>query len=385
MKLKESLIKNYTDSLTYKWGLEYYNQGLVEDFVVNIEFNDQSKVNTYYIDTWVKSISSSNIYNVQVSFNDISGFTSFYCDCVSFHKGYRKKGICKHIIAALIKYFREKQQETITEKNVMKSEKLVEEIKSGLLYDNEEKIPLKLDIKYFFNSSSSIRSSIEIKVGVDKTYVVKDAEEFLEVIDKGGKMEFGKGFTLDTTMHRFIGEDRHVIEFLQEIREIDKIIYKSAEYFPKKNRLIAGKKVFVIESHLKRSLRYIEGKEFDCNIDGKTYKNVVCKEEKLPLEFSIYKSGEYIVFDHNHHIPKALDDKREMFFFNEKIYIIPESQSRCYIPLYNALMEEKGDIVKLSIKEIDKIISCIIPCLKSISKNIILDEYLIELTNNNAT
>lgn len=373
MNIREEILKNYVNDLIYMKGADIYNTGLVEDFDVNIKFNDKSQINTYCIDTWVRDKDNGGVFNVQVSFNDSVGFTSFYCDCITSFKGLGKKGVCEHMVAAVLKYLREKKTNTLKEVSHLKCEKLVEEIESTIFTMPKSKKPLKIDIKYCFNNGLSMPSSIELRIGYNKTYVVKDLERFFSLLCNGGSMELCKSFMLDMSVQEFCGVNKSIIDILMEIREIDKLKSNLKICFQSKNKFIAGKKAFITDCYLIKLLRLMKNDEFPCSIEGKAFKHVRYLEEDMPLGFVISRNGKYIELEHNHAMPKALTEKKNLFFFKGNIYKPSAEQLKSYIPIYNTFVQN-NDMLKLTDKDIDKMANCIIPCLKQISDEVIMDE-----------
>lgn len=364
MKISETSIINYTDNITYKKGMEYYNNKTVDDFTVQIQFNDLSKTNTYAIDTWVKSLSSNNIYNVQVSFNDLCGFTSFYCDCEVFSDNYRRRGICKHMVAVLLKYFKENEKNTLRERNSLRTDKLIEEIKSSMVFIPKPKQDLNLNIKYCYERSSFISSSIEIKIGDHKNYIVKNITDFLNVVESGGKYELSKNFIFDSTKYRFSEQDKDILSIFLEINEINNLRYRSTDHYTSKDALINGKKLYLTNKYLKRLMLLLKNKEFECHINGKEYEGTRFKAEDMPLAFKIYEGKEEFIIEHDNNFPIPLNNNLDMFFFQGNIYSPGDEQFKIYSSFYNTLIDSR---VSFPSRERNKLFAYIIPMLKTIS------------------
>ncbi|MBU5592137.1 SNF2 helicase associated domain-containing protein [Clostridium sp. MSJ-4] len=375
MILNEDIIVSLSGDLIFKWGVEYYNKGLVEDFNVCMESNHNSQVNTYYIDAWVHE-KEDLAFNVQISFNDLEGFTVFYCDCGEL--GADKSGClpCKHVVAVLYKYLKEKQYNSLKARSLMKCEKLIGDMEHSLFYIENKKIPLNINMNYIFNLDGDMPYSIEIKVGKDKCYVVKDVSQFLDTVYQGGAIEFGKGFFFDSLYYEFCGENKKILDILLEIYEIDRMKGESLAYFPSKNRLIYGKRVFIVESHLRRFLQLMNNRVFSCFVNGEVYKDVKYLEEDMPLEFLMTTSESFIILKHNHEIPIALTEKRDLFFFKGNIYRPSKKQLEVYGCIYNNFMENRVTSLTFNAKDIDKLSYCILPSLRYISERVIISKDL---------
>lgn len=364
MKVSETLIINYTDGATYKKGIDYYNNKTVDDFTVQIQFSDLSKINTYAIDTWVKSLTNNNIYNVQVSFNDLCGFTSFYCDCEVFSGGYRKRGICKHVVAVLLKYFKENEKKTLRDRNSLRTDKFIEEIRSSMVFIPKPKENLNLDIKYCYERSSFISSSIEIKIGNHKSYIVKNITDFLNVVEGGGIYELSKNFVFDSATYRFSEKDRDILNIFLEINEINNLRCRADHHYSSKDTLINGKKLYLTNKYLKRLMSLLKNKEFECCINGKEYAGVKFKEENMPLAFKIYKGKEDFIIEHDNNFPIPLNNNLDIFFFQGNIYRPDEEQFKIYSTFYNTLINAR---ISFPNRDRNKLGAYIIPMLKIIS------------------
>ncbi|WP_055665304.1 DEAD/DEAH box helicase [Desnuesiella massiliensis] len=364
MKVSETLIINYTDGATYKKGIDYYNNKTVDDFTVQIQFSDLSKINTYAIDTWVKSLTNNNIYNVQVSFNDLCGFTSFYCDCEVFSGGYRKRGICKHVVAVLLKYFKENEKKTLRDRNSLRTDKFIEEARSSIVFIPKPKENLNLDIKYCYERSSFISSSIEIKIGNHKSYIVKNITDFLNVVEGGGIYELSKNFVFDSATHRFSEKDRDILNIFLEINEINNLRYRADHHCSSKDTLINGKKLYLTNKYLKRLMSLLKNKEFECCINGKEYAGVKFKEENMSLAFKIYKGKEDFIIEHDNNFPIPLNNNLDIFFFQGNIYRPDEEQFKIYSTFYNTLINGR---ISFPNRDKNKLGAYIIPMLKIIS------------------
>lgn len=68
---------------------------------------------------------------------------------------------------------------------------------------------------------------IEMKVGLDRLYVVQNIEEFLQKTSNGQPHVFSKRFTFDPTLHAFEPKDLAVVEALQDVRRQDSFYQKT--------------------------------------------------------------------------------------------------------------------------------------------------------------
>jgi SNF2 family DNA or RNA helicase len=376
MHITENLIKNYTDDLTYRRGIEYYKAGRVLEMDVEIEQNKDYRFNIYTIDAWV-STADIDEYNVQITFNDRSGFMNFQCDCHTIYRQYKREGICKHIVAVLLKYALEYEEKEIKSDRSIRIDKLLRELKSNMIKHSSIKRELRLEIKYCYDRYSDISSSVELKVGIERTYVVKSMKDFLRAVDNGDELQFGKGFTYNPYTHKFKEEDKKILELFSEISELDLRINPSEDSsFSSGIRMLNGKKVFLTDKQLRRFFNLLKDKDIDTVIQGEEFNRVKVVEEDIPFEFNLKLEKDKIHLIQLSEMPRPLASNGRYFFYKNNIYMPSSEQLKIYIPFYNTFMGERSYHIAFDKSDGDKIASFIVPSLKKISNKVILDENL---------
>ena len=105
--INEEIIQKNSDSGSYKRGTQYYINNKVMN--IDIEIKEQED----YVETKITSnVESSKFtqYKVDASFNNITPFIIYHCECDSHFSYYGQTNMCKHVVATLLKYFHEKEQ-----------------------------------------------------------------------------------------------------------------------------------------------------------------------------------------------------------------------------------------------------------------------------------
>ncbi len=349
MVCDERIIQSFTDGDTYKMGLEYYRNHLMEDFNVSILPTDNSSISRYYIDTWVTSDISDREYNVQVTFNDNSGFTSFHCDCSYFKSSYRRRGICKHLVAVLIKYFREKCSLVTKEKKELQAAYFLGKL-DGILSDlNTIKKKLKIEVNYFSYKNGRVKNYGELKIGSDRFYGVKDIEAFIEAILDNKIYQESRNLLFDPRVHEFSGEGKALIEFLQELYEINQINRIGADYSRNRIPLFEGKKFYIPGKQLKRLFKECGSLIKKATINGECLEVDSFQKRDIPLTFNISEEEGEVCITLQGRSPVPLDDNKNLFYYEGSIYEPSMGQCR----LYELLCEAMGgcDNSTLRIKE----------------------------------
>lgn len=374
MNISEKLIKEHSSSIIYERGEEYYKSGKVSDLKVEREYHKNGGFYTYDIEASVEA-SYFDEYFVEIMLNDRSGFMTVNCDCPFFCDNHRKLGFCKHVVAVMLKFIKEYYQKSEALYGKNKLDKLLRDIKYNTLKLSDIKKTLKLDINYNYNLYENMNSSLELKVGLDKTYVVKNMKQFLQAIERVHELEFGKGFSFKPLEQQFSSEDKKLIEFLLEINEVDYIIDNGEG---RSTSLISGKRVYFIERQLSRFFSLIKDREINGTIQGEQYNNIRVLYEDMPLDFEMSRSKEEIILKHGEEVPRPLSGNGKFFFYKGNIYVPSNEQLRMYVPLYNIFMSERSRRIQFDLGDGHRVASYLIPGLRSISESFKLDSTMQE-------
>ncbi|WP_426348112.1 SNF2 helicase associated domain-containing protein [Alloiococcus sp. CFN-8] len=337
MVCDERIIQSYADGDTYKKGLEYYKNNTMEDFTVSILPTDNSAVSRYSIDTWVTSDISDREYNVQVAFNDSSGFTSFHCDCSYFKSSYRRRGICKHLVAVLIKYFREKCGLVTKEKKELQTAYFLGKLEGILSEFNTIKKKINIEIHYFNYKNGRIKSYGELKVGCDRTYGVKDIEAFIEAIIDNKIYQESKRLLYNPKVHEFSGEVRAFIEFLKELYELNQINRIGADYSRNRVPLLEGKKFYIPGRQVKRLFKDCSSIIEKVTINGEELEINSFQRKDIPLSFNVYDEEGEVCITLQGRPPVPLDDNKSLFYYEGNVYEPSMEQCRLYELMCEAL------------------------------------------------
>ncbi|MBE3571237.1 MAG: SNF2 helicase associated domain-containing protein, partial [Bacillales bacterium] len=223
----------------YKRGVSYFNQGRV----TSLEFDPVKQL-------FFAQVTGTEMYDVAVKITDseIQGT----CGCPAFDKYFQ----CKHVCAVLLKIADGKINESGAAKKEMLSKpttrpkqerykaagQFIELLANYEHFDPESSMTLSrqlLKVEYFCKaykntSSLSVKKdffTIELKVGVDRLYVVKNIREFLEKFESQTSMFFTKKFTYDPAEQLFLEEDMEIIKLLLDIHKTEQLYRDSASYY----------------------------------------------------------------------------------------------------------------------------------------------------------
>lgn len=378
-EIDEQRLKSSGGSVIYSRGLDMYLRNKVRQINVEIAHRENRGDNLLRLTAVVESAFNNSTYDVDILYSDKTFAMQHECNCE-----YGKKGnLCKHVVAALLKWSREKNSimRRNDELSKSKTEELVESIKNGMVKTIRSTTLLNLDIKYEFENRGERLSSIELKIGESKTYIVKNMKEFLGVLrNRLEELEFGKNFIFYPEIHRFNSEDEKIIELLLEIYEMDCRIPNlngpNSRYFGGPTRFIAGKKAYLTDRQITRFFNIIEGRTIEAVINGQSLSNVKILKEDIPLEFDLDIKESNIILKAIDSIPVPITDSEEYYFYNGNIYKPSEAQKNIYAPFYKEFMRTKGGKITFSSSDKENLASYIIPSLKNIGKMVNIDERL---------
>ncbi len=270
IQLTDAEIKNRCENdSVYKRGIEYYLAGRIHNFTYN-------KAGTVF----QAFVMGTSLYRVMVQRYHGELYTS--CTCPAKAK---YGGDCKHI-AAVLMYIKNNQAEIEDNLKNKVAYDLFKEFEEREYIPDELKQPVNIEVTL---ESDQLNTSLSLRMGIDKLYVVKSIKKFFDDIDEGMVVEFGKGFSFDPSVNTFKDEDMKLIKFLREIYEIDKINTENSYY--RVDSVVSGKYVRLTPSNLEKFIEVMNGSHFNLVLDGKSYYDVDVAFEDLPINFKLEKGN----------------------------------------------------------------------------------------------
>ncbi|MBS4538032.1 SNF2 helicase associated domain-containing protein [Clostridium sp. D2Q-11] len=354
--LNERIIQE--TSLNYKTlqrGKQYFSSGKIKDlhfYKSNLKFNGTVKGN--------------NHYHVSVSFNPLGDFEDATCTCPAYGEYW---GYCKHIIAILFKIMEEDKAGRFDKSTYKKNNNNILDILDYFRFNQvSEKTPVEVEFNYEYDPNDFIgienASTLNLKMGEDKLYVVKSLKKFFHSIDMEDDIYFGKKFTFSPKVHTFKEEDQRIIDLLKELYDNETYIndYSYGQY-----SLFKGKYVTLTPKTLSRFFYMMKDRSFNGKILGRDYNNITILNEEIPIDFLLKEQGNNLSLNINHQdnlIP--LDPNKEFFFSGENIYKIPQNQKDNLMPFYNSLIKKNNKILSIPKEYKERFISEVYPSIEKI-------------------
>lgn len=336
----QDIIRASSSLAVFKRGNEYYKNNRVTRCTYAPEF-----------ERIYARVEGSEPYHVDIRLDD--GFIDdAYCDCRAFHE---YPGFCKHIVAALLytKFNHNMEPETIELDHVL-------DYYMDTDFETIEGYQ-KLNVIYTLVIDNRLGASLNIKIGFEHAYVLKEPLLFFNQLDS--RYSFGKKFEYDPYVHCFEDEDLKLFDFLKGVL----ISYDSFNERRNQYKNIDTKDIHLSQYHLIEFLK-------TC------HKNIA-------LKYKDYETVEGLNILINDVYPNLVLEKKESFFqlnlkdlkafhpltedygvlkHEHQIYVVSEQQRKELFPLFQ-MIEHQFDLLDIKEDEINNFMSYMYPVIERTS------------------
>ncbi|AKG73506.1 DEAD/DEAH box helicase [Salinicoccus halodurans] len=281
VQLTEERIRRLYSDKFFKRGKHYFQTGNVQDVIYVPEKN-----------IWRAKVTGSRTYNTRVILNDDE--IADFCDCPA----YPTYGECKHICATLLAISHSQEQEkpqksdrsffenrSSNNPRYAKADTLIDFF-GGHVTPSYNKYPLHVEytLRSFKDASMRETFDIQLKVGENRLYVVKDIREFLEAVVTGKEVEFGTHFIYRPDYHTFSDVDMQVLNQLIDIKQTEDFYNKNTRSWMPRQK---SKELTIPRSALDGLLAHL--KYMNCRYkDGQfAYRQLEVSEQPVPITFSL--------------------------------------------------------------------------------------------------
>jgi SNF2 family DNA or RNA helicase len=381
VKVTEAQIKQWSDDITFKRAQQYYEGDYIEPLEIK-QTETKAIKNTKQLSITgnVISFNGFTTNTVNIKWDSVSNQIQGKCNCQEYESSNDNgdERLCKHIAAVLLKYSKEYQNNYNGPSKKSDIDSLIEAFNEVSEISEDYKRELDLEIK-FFEASAYERPYIELKLGLEKKYVVKNMRKFLSSLIEEEAVEFGKGFIYEPHLHKFNPVDEKIMEMFMEIRDIEGDRSNYYDYYGSHNNsMFTGKKLILTDKILYRFLRLVKERTIDLIVNGTEYKDVKIIEGTLPLKFKMGMKKENIELEQEGSLPKPLDKEYKVFWYEGSVYLPPKDQCSLYVPIYKLMASKKNKKAVFSKKEGEKIASYLLPKLKTVADEVAFDKNIKE-------
>lgn len=351
--LKDVNLSKLFPPIIYRRGLEYYKNNKVSDLLYDINYL-----------VWTATVHGSEDYFVEINMEELQkNSIDTYCDCPAFDT----YGSCKHIVAVLlsVQARESKNGDAPLHYDYNTTNRFIQAISSLQQIEQKpeilkDKIPLQVEYHLKWNYSDNLL--IELKLGENRCYVVKEAFDLLKAVLQNREYYFTKNFTYRPDEHFILQQDMEIFKLLYSIKNNENI-YNST-FFPHSGS--ADKRFILIPPLLvKELMKKLVERNVSVSIANRTFQAISLEEDTLPFQFLLEKNEK--------------EDVMLKLTEGQEVKVLPDydmvfSQGTFYIPTPDQLDVIQGlnqfnlSQLELAISktQADQFFSEVIPSLKAV-------------------
>src|SRR5699024_4886825 len=350
-------IQKLFPSHVYRRGLDYYKRYRVSNLVYDVNHH-----------VWTALVQGSEPYFVELGLKKLeSGTIEMYCDCPAFHT----YGTCKHVAATLFA-IKEKELQDVEDDthkfNYRAANHFINSVSSikqedPVLEILSEKDPLH--IEYHCKWSYERKLLIELKAGVNRCYVVKDAEEFLESVLEEKEYFFTKNFTYSPESHYISQQDRSIFELLFSAFRNEEI-YQDYTFYPQRKNVNERRFIVIPPLIVHELLGKLVERDFIVEADNRTYQKPILVEDGSPFTFEI-------TFDKQGHLLLNISGADEVVYFehyhllfHEGAFYFPGKDQHPILKQITLLKDHQQ--LPIEKNQADTFLSDVLPSLKQVGE-----------------
>jgi len=132
------------------------------------------------------------------------------CECDTF----LSRGCCRHAVAAWLEAERAGVPESMLKHSAPRR---AEELTGMILREMPAEANIRLEATLVLPDGNGREARIGLRTGDSKLYVVKDPQAFLEAMDRGTPMTFGRDFIYEPGWMHFSADDERVLKLIRKL------------------------------------------------------------------------------------------------------------------------------------------------------------------------
>jgi SNF2 family DNA or RNA helicase len=353
LSISEQQILELSDNdRVYKKGVSYFLTNKVRNF----SFASEKGLVT-------ASVIGGLRYDVQLAFEKEGSLRSYRCTCPAFTE---YPGACKHVIAVLKAVQRKSSNWSNPIQSNLNVEKLLQSFSSQHQESHSEELTLTVELS--INTTYRVSAHIQLRVGLQRLYIVKDFGQFLTSILTGRPLEFGKQFILEPSRQIFRTEDQAIITMLKEMHEQHaSLIEMHSSYY--NNNLFNQKSLRMSGYYLMKLFDSLGDKEFICKFNDSEPLALHIVRDGLPLEFSLHPQDQDLSLTlTSTEIPLQLTSDGNYYLYHETIYQASSIQKNLLPTLLSSLNKESRTDITIPSVHKEIFASEALPMIEKIGK-----------------
>ncbi|OPZ88867.1 MAG: ATP-dependent helicase HepA [Firmicutes bacterium ADurb.Bin419] len=349
-----------------------YIQRIINDFGVyarGIKLTDNVKNFKYIKDENLinATVRGTYDYEVEIELNEKGSVRSYRCDCDSFRSYF---GACKHIVAVM-KYANDYEVSSPYNTQMTNSQTNSNDIylpisELGLDFRRKrQKINLWVEQNIVLKTSfNPAYLQIELKIGLEKPYKIKNFQEFFNAVNRRIPIYFGKSFTFDPNTMFFSGVNKDIMEFLlklNEKEEFEKDFHNPYDYGnDRKLGSIRSNRVVLIEDNMKRYFDIVKDSNMPFKISE--YPDTDCEiVEDMEIRMEIKQVDDLLVLEADYNkdeeiVPLTRDYQLVLNPNTFRIYRIPEEKAKLLGKIHSIRQRQMKPLFRVQKNEQEKFI-----------------------------
>lgn len=368
LRISDVNIQRLFSPTIYSRGLKYYKCGLVS----GLSFDLNSRV-------WTAMVHGTEDYFVEIDTPDTFGdAVTSYCDCPAFDTF----GTCKHVAAVLIGIV-EKERSNPAVSHAYEYSVTTQFIQAVSSIHNQDSaleiLPEKQPLHIEYNCKWSFNQNvlIELKAGVKRPYVVKDAKQFLADVVHDREHFFTQKFSYSPETHYILKQDMEIVEKLYAIYRNEQI-YDNYDYYHYRGRTNDKRFITIPPLMAKELLEKLAERNFTVDTGSDVVQQPQVKVDTLPFNFSLSKNNRNDLLL----TVSGMDDlyyfKPYLMLFHQGVFYFPNQEQ---IPVIEAIIRFSSNSSQLPIpkNQADTFISEVLPSLKKVSDVAISEKVAAEI------
>lgn len=379
--LTKSEIKRMFTTTTYQRGLKYYKSGRVR--------------NLYYDPInykWGAEVRGTQTYEVEIVAKEDG--ISCNCDCPAFDEYW---GPCKHIAAVLLKIHERAnipaKIKSISELNRSSEQdrqaQYMRELTNSFIQtistfslDSDQTVqknrkPLMVDWNLEVKEGS-YRSSktlaVQMKVGLNRTYVVKKIKEFLKAVEQKVQYPFTAKYSYDPIEQMFTEQDQEIIDLLIEAIKYDELYKEIHDLYDQSSYSREERSISIPPMLIDQLLAKFEGRTIHFQKDKHVYNQIKVISNQPPLSLKLDKGVDNgFQLDLSQLLSWEFWDFYGYLSRKNYFYKISPEQEKIIEELKKMISKMRTPILPIADDQIEPFVSQVVPVIEKTSKLEITD------------
>lgn len=364
-QLKDVDISKLFPSILYRRGMDYFKKGKVSDLLYDRNHH-----------VWTAMVEGTEHYFVEIDMGDLAkGSIETYCDCPAFDT----YGSCKHIVATLMSIQEKEATTSLNRTHYRKTDRFMQQItelqpiEPPLSNDILERLPVQVEYHLHLHYTGNLL--IELKFGVNRTYVVKELFELVEAVLAGREYFFTKNFIYHPAEHYLLQQDEDIFRLIDDIRK-NETIYYSRLYgltnTPDKRHIV------IPPFAAKELLEKLAERNATFTIEKQTYQEITIAAEEISFQFMLEKGNDRdVLLKLAGWEDTVILQKYDIVFQNGVFYFTSPEETEILRKLTMFHVDQAA--LPISKQQADRFFSEVIPTLKTVGHVEVADNIIEEI------